>query len=139
MYDFNPNPRTRSNDSGSGIVCSRKESEISATSSAWPVFSTCQAPNWPFRSGGERWTYAQLREAAWRTRCLAARDLHSMLAHRAVIAARERHDEIVRVRGLGGGHDLLFAGIAPTDCNVVAYRAAEQKHVLADIGELTAQ
>ena len=70
---------------------------------------------------------------------LASGNLHSMLAHLGIVAARKRRDEIVRVRRPRGGHDFVFARPAPADGNVVAHRAAEQEHVLADIGELTPQ
>ena len=70
---------------------------------------------------------------------LAARQLQAVLADRRVVAEREAHDEFVGVRGLGGGDDLVLgcAGLAEGD--VLADRAAEQEHVLADIGDLPAQ
>ena len=62
-----------------------------------------------------------------------------MLADRRVVAARACRDEVVRVGGLGGGDDLRLARAGAPDGDVVAHRAAEQEHVLADIGELTPQ
>ena len=56
-----------------------------------------------------------------------------------VVAGREAHDEIVRMRRLGGGDDLGLAGAEPAERDVLADGAAEQVHDLADIGDLLAQ
>ena len=45
----------------------------------------------------------------------------------------------MRVSGLGGGDDFLFGRAGLADGDVVADRAVEQEHVLADIGDLLAQ
>ncbi len=70
---------------------------------------------------------------------LAAGKLHAVLADRRIVAGRKAHDEIVRMRGLGGGDDLRLAGIEPAERDVLADRAAEQVHDLADIGDLLPQ
>src|SRR6185437_8773460 len=70
---------------------------------------------------------------------LATRQLQAMLADRRIVAARERRDEVVRIGALGGGHDLVLAGAGLSEGDVLADRAAEQEHVLADIGGATAQ
>ena len=45
----------------------------------------------------------------------------------------------MRLRGLGGGHDLGIAGARTAESDVLADRGAEQEDVLADIGDLAAQ
>ncbi len=70
---------------------------------------------------------------------LAAGQLHAMLADRRIVAGGKAEDEVVRMRGLGGGDDLRFAGAEPAERDVVADGAAEQLHDLADIGDLPAQ
>ena len=45
----------------------------------------------------------------------------------------------MRVRRLGRGDDLLFAGTDPPERDVVADRSTEQLDDLADIGDLPAQ
>ncbi len=73
------------------------------------------------------------------TLALAARKLQSVFAHGCVVAARERHDEIMRVGGLGGGDDLVFACSGFAEFDVFANRATEQEHILPDIGDVLAQ
>ena len=70
---------------------------------------------------------------------LAAGKLRAALADRRVVAGRKRADELVGVRGLGGGDDLGLARAGLADGDVLADRAVEQEHVLADIGDLPAQ
>ena len=70
---------------------------------------------------------------------LAAGQLQAVLADRRVVAVRERHDEVVRVGGLGGGDDLVLGRARLAERDVVADRAVEQEHVLPDIGDLLAQ
>ena len=53
-----------------------------------------------------------------------------------VIAARESHDEVVRIGGLGGGDDLGLGRVRPAERDILAHRAAKQEDVLSDIGEL---
>ena len=65
------------------------------------------------------------RAMATRWRC-AAGQLQAVLADRGVVAGREAHDEIVRMRGLGGGDDLGLAGARFSERDVVADAAAEQ-------------
>ena len=55
---------------------------------------------------------------------LATGKLQAMLADRRVVAEREACDEIVRVRRLGGGHDLGFAGAEAAERDIVADAAA---------------
>ena len=70
---------------------------------------------------------------------LAAGELQAVLADLRVVAARERHDEVVRVSGLGGGDDLGLGRARPADRDILAHRAAKQENVLPDIGDLAAQ
>src|SRR5690606_33400096 len=69
----------------------------------------------------------------------ATRELRATFAHGRIVALGEARNELVGVRGLGGGHNLVFrrAGFAERD--VVADRAVEQEYVLPDIGDLPAQ
>ena len=62
-----------------------------------------------------------------------------MLADLGIVALRETHDEIVRMRRLGGGEDLGFAGAELAERDILADGTAEQMHDLADIGDLIAQ
>src|ERR1700691_3575464 len=57
---------------------------------------------------------------------LAAGELQAMLADRRIVAGGKAHDEIVRMRRLGGGDDLRLARVKLAECNVLADRAAEQ-------------
>ena len=70
---------------------------------------------------------------------LAAGKLCPMFADRRVVAAREGHDEIMRIGALGGRDDLVLAGARFSEFDVFADRAAEQKRVLPDIGDVLAQ
>ena len=70
---------------------------------------------------------------------LAAGKLHAALAARAVVGALEAEDELVRMRGLGGGDDFLVAGARPAHGDVLADRPLEQESLLADVGGLPAQ
>ena len=70
---------------------------------------------------------------------LPAGELQALLADLRVITLRERRDEIMRMRRLGGGDDLVLARPRLAQRDVVADRAAEQIDVLAHIGELMAQ
>ena len=63
----------------------------------------------------------------------------AVFADRRVVAVRKRHDEVMRVGGLGRGDDLVLGRAGLAEGDVVADRAAEQKHVLPDIGDLLAQ
>ena len=69
---------------------------------------------------------------------LPAGELHSVLAARRVVAALELHDEVVRVGGLGGGHDVLVARSGPAHGDVVPHRALEQEVFLRDVADLPA-
>src|SRR5262245_10174738 len=70
---------------------------------------------------------------------LAAGELQPMFSYGRVVSARERHDEIMRVSGLGGGNDLGFGGAQASERDVLAHRTAEQENILPDIGNLAAQ
>ena len=70
---------------------------------------------------------------------LAAGKLGAALADQGVVAFGKAGDEFVGVGGLGGGDDLLLGRAGLADRDVVADRAVEQEHVLADIGDLPAQ
>ena len=56
---------------------------------------------------------------------LAAGELHAVLADLSVVALREAHDEIVRMRGFRGGDDLCLAGAQLAERDVLADGAAE--------------
>src|SRR5665213_1907995 len=62
-----------------------------------------------------------------------------MLADRGFVAARERHDEIVRVGAFRGGDNLGLAGARFSESDVLAHGTAEQKDVLSDIGDVLSQ
>src|SRR5262249_20627689 len=70
---------------------------------------------------------------------LAAGELKPLFTDRGGVAARKRRDEIMSVRGLGGGNDLGVGRAWFAKGDVVANRAAEQVYVLAHIGEMMAQ
>ena len=70
---------------------------------------------------------------------LAAGELQPVFADRRIVSARQAEDEIVRMRRLGGGDDLRFAGVELAERDVLADRAAEQMNDLPDIGGLFAQ
>ncbi len=70
---------------------------------------------------------------------LAAGELHPALAHQRVVALREPGDELVRVGGLGGGEDLLLAGVGPGVADVVGDRVGEEHRLLGDGADLLAQ
>ncbi len=70
---------------------------------------------------------------------LAAGKLQAMLADRRIVTRRKTQNEVVRVRGPGGGDNLRFAGADLAECDVVANRAAEQMNDLPDIGDLFAE
>ena len=70
---------------------------------------------------------------------LAAGQLQAVLADRRVVAEREAHDEVVGVGRFGGGDDLGLARAGRPNAMFSRIDAAEQKHVLSDIGDLPAQ
>ncbi len=70
---------------------------------------------------------------------LAAGKLRAALADRRVVARREARDEFMGMRGLGRGDDFILGCAGFADGDVVADRAVEQEHVLADIRHLPAQ
>ena len=61
-----------------------------------------------------------------------------MFANRGVVTGGKTHDEIVRMRSLGGGDDLGLTGAEFSKRDIFADRAPEQMHDLADIGDLLA-
>src|SRR5437763_68280 len=73
-----------------------------------------------------------------RARAFAARELVAVLAYGGVVARREAHDEIMRMRGLGGGDDLGLGRVGLAEGDVVTHRGAEQKNILANPGNLLA-
>src|SRR5262245_33654531 len=73
------------------------------------------------------------------TLALAAGELQAVLANGGLVAARERHDEIMCIGGLGGGDDLFFACTRLAKCDVFPNRATEQEHILSDICDVLAQ
>src|SRR5262249_15879548 len=70
---------------------------------------------------------------------LTARKLPAVLADRRVVARGKTHNEIVSVRSLRRRDDVSLGSSKLAERNVVAHRAAEQVHDLADIGDLAAQ
>ncbi len=70
---------------------------------------------------------------------LAAGKLQAVLADGRFVPEREAYDEIVRVRGLGSGDDLGFAGANAAEPDVFADAAAEELNHLPDIGNLLAE
>ena len=62
-----------------------------------------------------------------------------MLADRRIVAGRESHDEVVGMRGLCRCDDFGVRGAELAERDVLADRAAEQMHDLADIGDLGPQ
>src|ERR1700722_1701661 len=70
---------------------------------------------------------------------LAAGKLQAVFADRCVVAGWKVHDEIMRVRSLGGGDDLGVAGAEFSKSDIFADRAPEHMDDLPDIGDLLAQ
>ena len=54
----------------------------------------------------------------------------AVLANHRVVAFRQLHDKLVRVRALGGFDNLLARGAWTTVSNVVRHRALEQPRIL---------
>ncbi len=70
---------------------------------------------------------------------LATRQPQAALADHGVVAFGLRHDEFVRGRCLGGGHDAFLTRAEPAERDVGADRIVEQRHFLADDGNRIAQ
>ena len=70
---------------------------------------------------------------------LAAGQAGAVFAHQRVVALRAGGDELVRLRGLGGGDDFRLGCARPAERDVFADRGAEQEDILADIGDLASQ
>src|SRR5262249_51748030 len=73
------------------------------------------------------------------TLALAAGELQAVFADGCLVAARERHDEIMRIGGLGGGDDFVVACTRLAELDVFPNGATEQEHILSDIGDMPAQ
>ncbi len=61
---------------------------------------------------------------------LSAGEQATLVADDGLVAFRLRHDELVRVSGLGGGINLLRRGIEPAELNVFEDRVVKQERVL---------
>ena len=70
---------------------------------------------------------------------LAAREAHSALADRGVVAVRQRDDEVVRARRFRGGHDVGLAGVRARVRDVLGDARREQHRLLEHDRELVAQ
>ena len=57
------------------------------------------------------------------------------LADHRLVAVGQRHDEVVRVGGAGGGDEFGLGGVGAAEAQVVLDRAVEQVGVLRDHGD----
>src|SRR5262245_50280376 len=70
---------------------------------------------------------------------LPPRQLQAVFADRGIVSARACQDEIVGIGRPRSSDDLVLAGTGSAESNVFPDRTAEQKHLLADIGNVLAQ
>ena len=70
---------------------------------------------------------------------LAARQVAGVFLQQGVVALWQALDELVGAGGLGGGHDLLEAGIGARHRDVLAHAAAEHEVVLQHHADAAAQ
>src|SRR5262249_5633670 len=77
----------------------------------------------------DEWSILEQRARDCDALALAAGELQSVLPDGRVIAARKGHDEVVRVSGLGGGDDLIFARARAPERDVLPHRPPKQENV----------
>src|SRR4029079_10849397 len=72
-------------------------------------------------------------------RARAADMAPAAVAEDGLVARREARDELVQLRRLGGGHDLLVGRVGAAEGDVRAHRRVEDEGVLEDHAELAPQ
>ena len=70
---------------------------------------------------------------------LAAAHPHAAVSEDGLIAGREARDELVQLRRLGGGDDLLVGRVGAAEGDVRPHRRVEDERVLEDHAELAPQ
>ena len=70
---------------------------------------------------------------------LSAGEHISCKSRRCIVTIRERQDQVVALRFLRSGNDLLIRGITPSYTDIFHDRLIEQKHLLRHIGDACIQ
>src|SRR5262245_22011752 len=67
---------------------------------------------------------------------LTAGKLPAVFANWRIVSARKRHDEVVRVSGLGSRHNLICGRARLAEFNILANRGTEQEYILPYVGDV---